>query len=83
MACGEGMSTRYSVWIERDRTGLYTATHLELPGCRGQGATPEAATSDLDAAREEYLRALTEAGVEPPRPMVLRGGHSELFPHRG
>lgn len=66
--------TQYAVWITREEPGLYTATHPELLGCRGQGATPDEARADLDEAREMYLEALREAGIDPPAPMVLRGG---------
>jgi predicted RNase H-like HicB family nuclease len=62
------MSNQYAVWVERDRTGLYTAIHPQLLGCRGQGATAEEAMADLDVARGAYLAALARAEVEAPRP---------------
>lgn len=74
------MDERYAILIEWDGSGLYTATHPELLGCRGQGATQEEAMRDLEEARELHLKALVDAGVEPPQPIVLRGGYTEVFP---
>lgn len=62
----------YSRIVERDADGLYTATHPELLGCRGQGVTPDEAIADLDECRALYLEALAAAGVPAHAPFVLR-----------
>lgn len=50
----------------------YRASHPELPGCMAHGDTPSEARLNLDEARELYLRALLERGIEPPLPCASR-----------
>lgn len=61
------------VRLEIDTEGrrFYTATHPELLGCRSQGTTPDEAVEALREARELYLGALIEAGLDVPPPKVL------------
>ena len=50
----------YTLEVVSDRTTdgdpIYTARHPELPGCMAQGATPEEAITELNDARELYIR---------------------------
>lgn len=50
-----------------DGTSVYVACHPELPGCLGQGVTPEEAISDLSEARALYLDVLRESGLPIPQ----------------
>lgn len=54
-----------------DGNQFYTATHLELLRCRGQGKTPGEAIVSLREARELYLQALVESGIAVPEPRVF------------
>lgn len=60
----------YSVIVEQDEftdgTPCFIASHPELPGCKGQGLTVVDAQKDLDGAREDYIAALIEDGLEVP-----------------
>jgi len=49
----------------------YSATHPELPGCRGQGDTPEEAEADLEEATKLYIESLVEDGLGVPEPNVI------------
>ncbi len=58
--------------IDGDGDRFYTAFHHELLGCRAQGDSPEEALASLREARQMYLAAFVEAGLEVPRPIILR-----------
>ena len=61
----------YAIDIKADECGgqvCYIAEHPELYGCMAQGDTPGEAVRNLREAREEYIAALLEAGVEVPQP---------------
>jgi len=49
----------------------YLAFHPELPGCKGQGTTPEAARDDLRAARRLYVEDLLESEEAIPLPQAV------------
>lgn len=59
---------------ECDDQPCYMALHPELYGCMAQGDTPEEALSNLKAAREDYITALLEEGVEVPLPKNIATG---------
>jgi predicted RNase H-like HicB family nuclease len=44
------------------RSGGWEALSLDLPGCRGRGATPEEATRGLARAGERMAEAYARAG---------------------
>ena len=50
------------------------AAHPELPGCFGEGFSPEEALAELDRNRERMVRELFAAGAEipVPRPPLAR-----------
>ena len=55
------------------------ASHPELPGCFGEGLSPEEALAELDRNRERMVRELFAAGAEipvprPPLARLLRTG---------
>ena len=72
----EFLNLPYSVIVQRMATTqdnvTYSASHPELPGCRGQGDTPQAAKDDLAEARRLYIEDLLESGERPPVPRVYR-----------
>ena len=47
---------------------LRRAEYPELPGCIGEGLSPEEALADLDRNRERMVRELLAAGAEIPIP---------------
>ena len=51
-----------------DGAPCYLAVHPELRGCKAQGATPGEALANLAEAREDYLAALVEEGLDLPLP---------------
>ena len=57
-----------------DGRWLRRAEYPELPGCFGEGLSPEEALSDLDRNRERMIRGLLAAGtpVPVPRPPLER-----------
>ena len=52
----------------RGNAPCFLARHPELPGCLSQGDTPEEAIANLRDARELYIRALLEDGLDVPLP---------------
>ena len=61
---------------------LRRAEYPELPGCFGEGLSPEEAMADLDRNRERMVRELLAAGAEipvPRRPLerLMRKAHAE------
>lgn len=50
------------------------AAHPELPGCFGEGLSPEEALAELERNRERMVRELFAAGAEipVPRPPLAR-----------
>lgn len=55
---------------ECDGKLCYTASHLELLGCRSQGATPIEALRNLDEARLMYIEGLLEHSQDVPQPQA-------------
>ena len=51
-----------------DGRWLRRAEYPELPGCIGEGLSPEEALADLDRNRERMVRELLAAGAEIPVP---------------
>ena len=65
-----------------DGRWLRRAEYPELPGCFGEGLSPEEAMADLDRNRERMVRELLAAGAEipvPRRPLerLMRRGDGE------
>ena len=52
----------------RDGQWLRRAEYPELPGCVGEGRSPEEALDDLDRNRERMIRERLAAGAEIPVP---------------
>jgi|SRR5712692_11290788 predicted RNase H-like HicB family nuclease len=50
----------------------YVALRPELPGCRGQGKTPDKARENLDEATRLYIQDLLECGEPVPVPRMPR-----------
>jgi predicted RNase H-like HicB family nuclease len=61
---------RFATQVIQDRLtdgrACWVATHPELPGVHGHGATKMDAQLDLDAAREAYFAVLRDAGRPVP-----------------
>ncbi len=55
----------------------WLATFLDLPGCMGDGATPEAAIADGYEAAQAWLSVAQECGDPIPKPGM--GGESGRF----
>jgi len=51
-----------------DATIVYLASHPELEGVLGSGATPGEALTDLDKARRAMIEALLAEGYSVPEP---------------
>ena len=56
---------------QEDGTIIYIASHPELEGVLGSGATPEAALADLRAARRAMIEALLAEGYPVPEPAAV------------
>jgi antitoxin HicB len=72
--------TRYPVEIRPlsvEEGGGWLATFPDLPGCMGDGDTPEAAIADGYAAAAAWLTVATETGDPIPEPSS--GGESGRF----
>ena len=54
-----------------DGQPIYFAHVIELEGCFGQGETPEAAVTDLQAAMVDFIESLLEDGLPVPAPAEL------------
>jgi len=61
-----------------DGRWLRRAEHPELPGCFGEGLSPEDALADLARNRERLVRELLDAGsdIPVPRPPLARLMHT-------
>lgn len=57
--------------------GGWLATFPDLPGCMGDGETPEAAVTDGYAAAQAWLNVASECGDTVPQPGA--GGESGRF----
>lgn len=67
----------YAIEITKDRTTdgtreVFLLFHPEMPGCMAQGASIEAALSELEEVRMEYILSLLEDGEPVPDPAVVR-----------
>jgi antitoxin HicB len=51
--------------------GGWLASVPALPGCMGDGETPEEALADAEAAIAEWIDAAMQAGRQVPRPSAL------------
>lgn len=63
----------YSVVVSRltpDDGGGYLARVPELPGCMGDGATPEEAMAEVRAAIRAWIASAVEDGAPVPEPHV-------------
>jgi predicted RNase H-like HicB family nuclease len=64
------VTERYIIHLQRQRDAhgmpFWVAWHPRLPGCRGHGATPQAAHAALAECRRDYLRSLEERGEPVP-----------------
>lgn len=60
------MEYEYTVIIEQDEDGVYTATVPALRGCHSFGDTPEEAREMVGEAMQLYLEYLLEKGEPIP-----------------
>ena len=63
--------------LAEDEGGGYLITFPDLPGCMGDGETPEAAIEDGYAAAAAWLKVAAECGDAIPEPGA--GGESGRF----
>lgn len=66
--------TEYAIMVEplaEADGGGWLATVPALPGCMGDGETPEAALADAEAAITEWHAAARELGRDVPGPAAL------------
>lgn len=63
--------------LSTDEGGGWLATFPDLPGCMGDGETPEAAIEDGYAAAAAWLKVAAECGDAIPEPGA--GGESGRF----
>ena len=54
--------------VQPDGTTIYMAECPELPGCMSHGATVDEARQNLEDAKNEYVAALQDRGIEIPDP---------------
>jgi antitoxin HicB len=59
--------------LDQDEGGGYLCEFPDLPGCMGDGATPEAAIADGKEALRASLETLRELGREVPPPSAPSG----------
>ncbi|MDP2627309.1 MAG: type II toxin-antitoxin system HicB family antitoxin [Candidatus Rokubacteria bacterium] len=52
--------------VQPDGTTIYMAECPDLPGCMSHGVTVEEARQSLEDAKNEYLAALQDRGIEIP-----------------
>ncbi len=65
------MALEYTVQIERlseSDGGGYLAIVPDLPGCMSDGATPEEALTNVQAAIASWIKAAKEWNTEIPKP---------------
>ncbi len=68
----DGLPWRVMIDPERQDDGSITfvASHPDFDGILGAGPTPEAALTDLHAARRSMIEALLAEGYPVPEPVV-------------
>lgn len=67
MSLVELVCVKFAVVVEKDESGYYVASVLELPGCHTQAKTLDELTERVKEAIEAYLAAVgtkTREGVE-------------------
>jgi predicted RNase H-like HicB family nuclease len=72
VAYDDGLPWRVIIDPERQDDGrvIFVASHPDFDGVLGTGETPEAALSDLHAARRSMIEALLAVGYPIPEPAV-------------
>lgn len=74
----------YSVIINEEQTQsgvtVFIATNPDLPGCVGQGKTPQEAIQDLALARADFIQTMLDDEVDVPAPdeMVVATGLTKI-----
>lgn len=58
----------------------WIARVLELPHCMTHGAKPEEALSDIEDAKQEWLKSNLEAGLPIPEPVKFSGQYHLRMP---
>ena len=68
----DGLPWRVTIDPERQDDGriIFIAFHPEFDGVLGSGETPEAALTDLHAARRSMIEALLAEGYSVPEPAM-------------
>jgi predicted RNase H-like HicB family nuclease len=68
----DGLPWRVTIDPERQDDGriIFIAFHPEFDGVLGSGETPEAALTDLHAARRSMIEALLAEGYPVPEPAM-------------
>jgi predicted RNase H-like HicB family nuclease len=69
----DGLPWRVTIDPERQDDGriIFMAFHPEFDGVLGSGETPEAALTDLHAARRSMIEALLAEGYPVPEPAMV------------
>ena len=69
----DGLPWRVTIDPERQDDGriIFIAFHPEFDGVLGSGETPEAALTDLHAARRSMIEALLAEGYPVPEPATV------------
>lgn len=62
---------RYTVVLERDEDGIYTATVPALPGCISDGPTVEETLRNIREAVQAYMEDLKEDGENIPNDIEI------------
>ena len=79
------MAEHYIIYVRQLRVegggGLWEAWHPRLPGCRAQGATPQAAQFALTLCRQDYLAGLEAAGEPLPLGDTTIGDRAVIYIH--
>lgn len=63
----------YSRILIPNEDGTYSAEIFEFPGCFAEGATPDEAIRNLEAAAESWIEASLAQGLEIPEPAMNQG----------
>lgn len=68
--------------VEDKEEGGYVACYPELPGCISCGDTMESAVSNVQDAKQAWLEAALEEGIEifEPTPIESYSGQFKLIP---
>ena len=73
----------FIVLLPKEDGGGFGAKAVDLPGCMGDGATPEAAVKDVRKAIVEWIDEYRRVGREVPKPgsmaVEFRAQRDELF----